>query len=109
MDSAPYPFVAARCLTVNDLPGATKGTAMELDRVIVETYVRFDTPADQIVADPDLAGQFGDAVNGRLPREDQVDLATLNKRLLNLRRRGEEKGGLPRLRRDYNGRGPKPR
>lgn len=80
-----------------------------LDRVIVETYGRFDTPADQIVADPHLAAEFGQKVNAQLPGDQQVDQATLNKRILNLRRRGEGKGGLPRLRRDYNGRRPKPR
>ncbi len=82
---------------------------MELDQAIIETYVRFDTPADQVVADPQLATRFGQDVNSQLPKTQQVDQATLNKRLLNLRRRGEEKGGLPRLRRDFNGRGPKPR
>jgi hypothetical protein len=80
-----------------------------LDQAILQTYVRFDTPADQIVADPDLATSFGQEVNAQLSRAQQVDQATLNKRLLNLRRRGEEKGGLPRLRRDYHGRGSRPR
>jgi len=79
-----------------------------LDRAIVEAYVGFDRPADQIVTDPQLAAKFSQAVNSQLPRGQQVDQATLNKRLLNLRRRGEDKGGLPRLRRNYYGRGPEP-
>jgi hypothetical protein len=77
-----------------------------LDSAIVAEYRRFDTPADQLVSDPNLAGAFRTAVNSRLPEGDQVDQATLGKRLLNLRRRGEEKGGLPRIRRGYHGRGP---
>ena len=80
-----------------------------LDEAIIQTYVRFDTPADQVVADPQLATRFGQQVNAQLPKAQQVDQTTLNKRLLNLRDAGEEKGGLPRLRRDFNGRGPKPR
>jgi hypothetical protein len=77
-----------------------------LDSVIIAEYVKFNTPADQLVADPRLATQFGIAVNNRLPASVRVDQATLNKRVLNLRRRGESNGGLPRLRRGYNGRGP---
>jgi hypothetical protein len=81
-----------------------------LDAVIVSEYPKFNTPADQIVSDPELSTKFHGVVNRRLPASQRVDLATFNKRILNLRRRGEDNGGLPRLRRDYNGRGPnKPR
>jgi hypothetical protein len=45
---------------------------------------------------------FCDAVNCRLPKELQVDEPTRNKRLLNLRRRSEANGGLPRLQRSHN-------
>ncbi len=76
-----------------------------LDSAIIAEYVKFDTPADQIVSDPHLSIEFGTAVNSRLPTEERVDQTTLNRRVLNLRRRGEDKGGLPRLRRGYNGRG----
>jgi hypothetical protein len=77
-----------------------------LDSVIVSEYPQFNVPADQIVADPELSTKFLGKVNKQLPANQRVDVATFNKRLLNLRRRGEENGGLPRLRRDYNGRGP---
>jgi hypothetical protein len=77
-----------------------------LDSAIVAEYGKFDVPADHLVADPQLAADFRNAVNRHLPATDQVDQATLGKRLLNLRRRGEDKGGLPRIRRKYNGRGP---
>jgi hypothetical protein len=75
-----------------------------LDSVIISEYVKLNVPADQIVTDPAIAGDFRKAVNSHLPKERQVDQATLNKRLLNLRRRGEDNGGLPRQKRRYNGR-----
>ena len=81
----------------------------QLDSVIVEQYVRFDTPADQIVADPEVSAEFTHKVNSKLPAVQRVDPATINWRLLTLRKRGEDKGGLPRLERRYNGRKPKPR
>lgn len=83
-----------------------------LDAAIIEEYSKLRVPADQIVADPQLSSSFCDAVNRHMGTLAAVDQATLNKRLLNLRRRGEDKGGLPRLERAYNGRGdtkPKPR
>ncbi len=75
-----------------------------LDKAIVAAYPVFDTPADQIVSDPDVGQEFLTQVHHLLPARERFDLATVNKRLLNLRRRGEDNGGLPRLRRDYRGR-----
>jgi hypothetical protein len=63
-------------------------------------------PSDRIVADPQLAATFCDAVNRRVPNEFQVDQAVFNKRLLNLRRRGAANGGLPRLSRNHHTRRP---
>jgi hypothetical protein len=77
-----------------------------LDSAIISEYGKFNTPADQLVCDPQVSEAFRKAVNRRLPPDAQVDLPALNKRVLNLRRRGEAKGGLPRLCREYNGRGP---
>lgn len=70
------------------------------DSAIIEEYTSLGIPADRIVSDPRMAVKFHDAVNRRLPDELQMDQVTLNKRLLNLRRRGEAKGGLPRLERN---------
>jgi hypothetical protein len=78
-----------------------------LDSAIIEEYANLHIPADRIVVDPQLAAGFREAVNARLPKELQVDQAVLNKRLLNLRRRGEANGGLPRLQRNHNARGAK--
>jgi hypothetical protein len=73
-----------------------------LDSSIIEEYANLGIPADRIVADAHLASRFCDAVNGRLPESLQVEPATLNKRLLNLRRRGEANGGLPRLKHNHS-------
>ena len=75
-----------------------------IDQVIVEVYTSFPLPPDQIVCKPDAAAQFAGLVNARLPKGQQTDIATINKRLLNLRRRGQDKGGLPRRWRDFYGR-----
>ncbi|QDT82280.1 hypothetical protein Mal35_57730 [Gimesia maris] len=78
------------------------------DKVIIEEYVLFNVPADQIVVDPTLAEAFLQRVNRRLPDESKFTQADLNKRLINLRRRGQANGGLPRLRRNYSGRNYSP-
>jgi len=81
-----------------------------LDSVIISEYPLYGVPADQIVADPELNAEFRARVNRQLPLELRVDTAAFNKRLLNLRRLGQAKGGLPRLEPGYNGRGrSKPR
>lgn len=77
---------------------------MLLDKAIIKQYLRLDIPVDQILSDPETARQFHQAVNDQIPGDSQVDLFTLNRRLLNLRKRGADKGGLPRLRRSYRGR-----
>ncbi|HZZ70858.1 MAG TPA: hypothetical protein VFE24_01310 [Pirellulales bacterium] len=81
-------------------------TVITLDSVIVAEYPLYGVPADQIVADPKHAAEFLARVIRQLPKELRVDQATFNKRVLNLRRRGQANGGLPRLERDFNGRGP---
>jgi hypothetical protein len=72
-------------------------TDVSLDPTIIDEYTKLSIPADRIVANPQLAATFRDAVNRHLPAELQVDQESLNRRLLNLRRRGEANGGLPRL------------
>ena len=73
------------------------------DSAIVVVYVEFDVPCDRLVANQAKLLQFRDRyrqMTGHAP-----DLTELGEHLLNLRRRGEAKGGLPRLRRGYSGRG----
>ena len=75
-----------------------------IDQAIVEVYASFPLPPDQIVCQPGASADFTNLVNARLPEGEQTDVATVNKRLLNLRRRGQDKGGLPRRWRNFNGR-----
>lgn len=75
-----------------------------LDSAIISTYRVFNTPADRIVTDPQIDQDFVERVNKLLRPDDVASLAEINRRLLNLRRLGEAKGGLPRLQRRYNGR-----
>lgn len=82
---------------------------MSRDEVVCAEYAAVEETADQIVSDPALAENFCNRVNSQLQKADQFDVASLNKRLLNLRRRGEKKGGLIRKQRNYNGRNKKPR
>ena len=79
--------------------------SLSLDQAIKAEYVVLDVPADGIVATPQLAKKFAEAVNHRLSDGECESLETINKRLLTLRKFGQAKGGLPRLRREYNGRG----
>ncbi len=73
----------------------------QFDSAIVEMYRQFNLPADQIVTDPEIATRFWKAVEHRyggvLP---PGGLAKWNRKLINLRKRGEDNGGLPRIRRE---------
>jgi hypothetical protein len=80
-------------------------TIVTLDEAIIAAYRHHQVPADRIVADPTLNAQFAQTVLGNLDTSTFVDIGTINHRLLNLRRRGQANGGLPRLQRDYRGRG----
>ena len=72
------------------------------DAILRQMYVEYAIPCDRLVSNPLLINNFTeDYVNrtGQL-----VEPAHLAHHLLNLRRRGEAKGGLTRLQRAYNGR-----
>ncbi len=83
-----------------------------IDEVIRDAYVKFHeqfgAAADKIVASPDLSTRFADQVNARLSADEQMDVETVNRRIINLRRLGQAKGGLPRLERNYSGRETQP-
>jgi hypothetical protein len=72
------------------------------DTVLKEMYVGYDTPCDRLVSDPSRLSAFVQDYRNRTG--EQVDAAELAHRLLALRKLGEAKGGLPRLRRSYRGR-----
>ncbi|ADB15252.1 hypothetical protein Psta_0565 [Pirellula staleyi DSM 6068] len=83
---------------------SSAGNGGTSDRVICDQYAAVPHTADEIVSDPELSEGFLKLVNQHLPPGQQYDAAQLNKRLLNLRRRGEDNGGLIRKQRGFNGR-----
>jgi hypothetical protein len=72
------------------------------DDVLKEMYIEYDTPCDSLVSDHSTLLSFAEGYVERTGQ--QVELSQLARRLLALRKLGETKGGLPRLRRTYNGR-----
>jgi hypothetical protein len=66
----------------------------QLDVALCELYLEFDTPADRVLTNPQLAETFFNRVSDRMGVS--LERETVFKRLLNLRKKGE----LPRLRRN---------
>lgn len=77
----------------------------ELDSAIREAYLDLGIPADRILLEPRMTGRFCDEVNAHVPGSVRYTTVGITKRLLALRKRGEARGGLPRLQRPYYGRG----
>lgn len=78
------------------------GTDDLLDAAIRAEYSAFGIGADKIVCNPQLLSDFTDIVNSHLATP--ATTATVADRLITLRKRGAEKGGLPRTQRKFNGR-----
>lgn len=72
------------------------------DGVLKQMYVEYDTPCDPLVSDPSKLLSFAADYGERTGQ--QVEPAQVSHRLLTLRKLGEAKGGLPKIRRRYNGR-----
>lgn len=72
------------------------------DAIIKEMYRDYDIPCDTLVSDQELFLPFAEDYVQRTGQE--VEPPKFAKHLLTLRKRGEANGGLPRLRRSYNGR-----
>ena len=72
------------------------------DKVLREMYVEYNAPCDRLVSDPVSLQAFAEDYAQRTGQ--QVEAVQVSHRLLTLRKLGEAKGGLPRLRRNYNGR-----
>jgi hypothetical protein len=68
-----------------------------LDVAIIETYKTLNTSVDQILIDDQKSRRFHEEVSRRLPEGMEVSAISAKKRLVNLRRRGQDRGGLPRL------------
>lgn len=72
------------------------------DKVLREMYIEYDIACDRLVSDPSKLLSFTEDYVERTGQ--QVQPAQVSHRLLTLRKLGEAKGGLPRLRRAYHGR-----
>ena len=72
------------------------------DNILKEMYVEYDTACDRLVSDPARLMSFVKDYAERIGQ--QVEAAQVSHRLLTLRKLGQDKGGLPRLRRTYHGR-----
>ena len=73
------------------------------NEVLVEMYVSHGITCDCLVSNPDTLTHFAKEYTARTGQK--VEPAKLSHHMLNLRKLGQNKGGLPRLRRSYNGRG----
>lgn len=73
------------------------------NKILKQMYVEYNIPCDRLVSNPAILQRFVNDYSGRIGKDD-VEPANLSLHLLNLRRLGEAKGGLPRLRRKYFGR-----
>ncbi len=86
---------------VRQNPQALEPAAFD-DGLLREMYIEYDTACDRLVSDPAKLLTFAEDYAERTSQ--QVEPADLSHRLLTLRKLGEAKGGLPRLRRKYDGR-----
>jgi hypothetical protein len=70
---------------------------------LIKMYLEYRVPCDRLVSNPRKLERFTKDYISRA--KQPVEPADLAHKLLNLRRKGQAKGGLPRLKRNYNGRG----
>jgi hypothetical protein len=72
------------------------------DGVLREMYIEYDTPCDALVSDPAKLLSFAQDYTERTGQH--IEPAGVSHRLLSLRKLGEARGGLPRIRRSHHGR-----
>ena len=72
------------------------------DAILRQMYLVYAIPCDRLFSDPQKLKNFTQDYANRSGHN--VELALLAHHMLNLRRRGQAKGGLSRLKRAYNGR-----
>jgi len=72
------------------------------DDLLRTMYVEYDIPCDPLVRSPADIARFTSDYTHRSGHA--VTSGSLARYLHNMRKRGEAKGGLPKLRRAYNGR-----
>ena len=78
-----------------------------LDQTLRDLFLALDRSVDDLLCHPDEAKQFAELVNRDL--EQPISEDEVLRRLIGLRKLGEDRGGLPRTKRNYRGRGSLPR
>ena len=72
------------------------------DDILREMYIEYNVACDRLVSDPSKLLSFSKDYIQRTGQ--QIEPSQLAHRLLTLRKLGQDKGGLPRIRRAYHGR-----
>lgn len=67
-----------------------------LDDAVVDAYRNQANTVDEILTDPSVAIKFADTVKAKLPCDGAPEDRVILRRLITLRKRGEDRGGLPR-------------
>ena len=78
-----------------------------LDKALRDQFLALDCSVDDLLCHPDEAKQFAEKVNREL--EECFEEVEILRRLIGLRKLGEDRGGLPRTKRNYQGRKSIPR
>ncbi len=66
-------------------------------------YLERGLSVDDILTDPDEAAGFARSVNERLPIGERLPSSVILRRLITLRKRGQDRGGLPRSAGEHGG------
>jgi hypothetical protein len=72
-------------------------TVDDVVEVIKEEYLMYGVPVDTILLNEAMKEEFADLVNARIDERIQYRIPHLMSDLLLLRKKGQDKGGLPRL------------
>ena len=72
------------------------------DNVLKEMYIEYGVACDSLVSNPSRLLSFTEDYVQRTGQ--QIESSQLAHRLLTLRKLGQDKGGLPRIRRTHHGR-----
>ncbi len=82
-------------------------TKIEIDALIRKEFAVLERTVDDLLCRPDEARAFASQVVANV--EGEATEYGVLKRLIGLRKLGEDKGGLPRTQRNFGGRNRKPR
>lgn len=76
----------------------------DFDSVIRGVYSILGIPADRLLSESGAWDEFVRLIAAQHPMQSNLDEDLIKHRILALRKKGADKGGLPRLKRAYHGR-----